>query len=79
MQELTIRDHMTLQLAAAQYRYPAVRETHAAEQLGYTPVRFWQRLNWLLDQPAALVAYPSDVRRLQRLRAARERQRRISA
>jgi hypothetical protein len=75
---LSIRDHMALQLAGETFRYPAVRETRALDELGYTPTRYWQRVDWLIGQPEAEVAYPGVVRRLRRLRDARARQRSTS-
>lgn len=73
--ELTVRDHMTLQLAGARFRYTAIQATRAYDELGYTETRFWQRVHWLLDQPAAEQAYPALVRRLRRLHADRRRRR----
>lgn len=72
---LTVRDHMTLHLASATYRFPGARETDVHEQLGMTPVVFWRHVNRLLDRPDALAAYPRECRRLQRLRDARRRAR----
>lgn len=68
---VTDDDRTTITLAATPYTYPAVRETHAHEQLGLDPARFWARVNWLIDQPHALEQMPTEVRRLIRLRAAR--------
>lgn len=75
MTTLTDRDHTILQLAAARYRHPAQREADALEQLELRPTAFWAAVHRLLDHPAALAAYPADVRRLQRLREARRRHR----
>lgn len=72
---LTVRDHMTLRLAAAHYRFPAKRESDALEQLSMTPATFHRHVNVLIDRPDALAAYPREVRRLQRLRDARRRAR----
>lgn len=72
---LSVRDHMTLSLAAAHYRHPAVRESDAWLQLGMRPVVFHRHVSVLLDDPAALAAMPVEVRRLQRLREARRRAR----
>jgi hypothetical protein len=66
---------MALRLAAASYRHPAVRETHALELVGLTPTSFWAMVNRTLDNPEAEQAYPTDVRRLRRLRDARRGQR----
>lgn len=59
---------MTIALAATHYRYEARRETDALEQLDYTTTRFWQRVNYLIDQPAAQAVMPMEVSRLRRLR-----------
>ena len=72
---LTVRDHMTLRLAFTPFTYPAARATRALQTLNLTETRFWQRVDYLLTQPAALRAYPTDVRRLRRLRDARAQQR----
>lgn len=72
---LTVRDHMTLRLAAATYKYPAKRESDALELVGMTPATFHRHVNVLIDRPEALAAYPREVRRLQRLRDARRRAR----
>lgn len=72
---LSVRDHMVVALAAARYKYPAVREADALELVSYTPTRFWQRVGWLIDQPAVEIAYPTFVRRQRRLRDARAQQR----
>ena len=68
---LSDADRTALELAGATYKYPAVRETHAREQLGLGPVEFWARVNALLDDPAAEAELPLVVRRLRRMRAAR--------
>jgi hypothetical protein len=70
---LTVRDHMTIRLAAAHYKFPAARETDALEQLGWTATIFWRHVNRLLDDPEALATYPLEVKRLRRLRDARRR------
>lgn len=72
---LTVLDHMTLQLAAAAYKYPGARETDAHDLLGMSPVTFHRHVNELLDDPAALATYPLEVKRLRRLRDARRRAR----
>lgn len=74
---MTDDEHTAIRLAAATYAHPAVRETHALEQLGMTPTRFWQYVHGLIERPDALAAYPVEVRRLQRLRDARRRQRSV--
>lgn len=71
----SVRHLMALRLAAAQYRYPGARDTDAHELLGWSPVRFWQVVDALLDDPAAMAAMPVEVNRLRRLREARRRAR----
>lgn len=68
---MTDDDRLALELAGAHYKYAAVRETHARERLGLSPAAFWQKVNALLDEPAAEAEMPLVVRRLRRLRAAR--------
>lgn len=72
---LSVRDHMTIRLAAASYRYPARREADALELLGLKPTLFHRHVNVLLDRPDALAAYPREVNRLRRIRDARRRAR----
>lgn len=73
---LTNRERLALELAATPYRYPAVREARALDELGLTPTSYWLLVDTLLDRPDALEAMPDAVRRLQRLRAARRDARR---
>ena len=73
---LTDRERHALTLAATPYRYPAVRDAQALEQLGLSPTGFWLLVDGLLDRPDALKAMPSAVRRLRRLREARAAARR---
>lgn len=74
---MTVREHMILQLAAAPYRFPARREADAMELVGLRPTSFWAATGRLLERPDVLAAYPAEVRRLQRLRDARRRQRSV--
>lgn len=75
---LSIRERMALTLAAATYRYPAVRESHALDQLGLGPVAYWALVDRLLDRPDALAAMPAEVSRLRRLRT-RRREARVAS
>lgn len=72
---LSVRDHMALDLAGRQYKFPARRVADARETLGLSEAHFWQLVNDLIDRPAAEVEYTSLVRRLRRLRDARRAQR----
>lgn len=75
---LAVRDHMTIRLAAAHYRYPARREADVHEQLGLSPALFWRHVGVLLDSPDALATYPREVNRLLRLREQRRGARRVA-
>lgn len=75
---LPVRSHMTLHLAAARYAHPGRRDADVRELLGWTPTTFWAHVDRLLDDPAALAAYPQDVSRLRRLRERRRWARRAS-
>lgn len=74
---LTVRDHMTLSFEGRHWRFPAAKDSAIREQFGETPTRYYQRLNALLDNAAALGEYPTTVRRLQRLRDARRGRRSV--
>lgn len=72
---MTVRERMALTLAATPYRYPAMRERRALEDLGMSPTRFAQVVGALLDRADAEAEMPREVRRLRRLREARARAR----
>lgn len=73
---LTIRERMALELAATPYRYPAVREARALDELGLTAPSYWLLVDRLLDRPDALEEMPAAVARLRRVRDARAKARR---
>lgn len=73
---LTVREHMTLQVASRRYRYPGVRTAETLEVLGYTETRYAQVLTALLERPDAEAAYPQLIHRLRRLRDVRRAARR---
>lgn len=50
------------------FRYGGSKDTAIHEQFGYTPTRYYQLLNRLLDREDALLADPVTVRRLRRQR-----------
>ncbi|EJZ81720.1 DUF3263 domain-containing protein [Corynebacterium otitidis] len=50
--------------ASTSAREEAIRRT-----LGMSPMRYYQRLNALIDDPAALAEHPGLVRRLARIRS----------
>jgi hypothetical protein len=57
------------------WRQPGAKETAIRDRFDLTPTRYYQVLNALVDRPDALAADPLLVRRLRRLRAARQRTR----
>ncbi|MFD6417554.1 DUF3263 domain-containing protein [Streptomyces sp. NPDC060194] len=54
---------------------PGAKERAIREGLGLSPTRYYQHLNALLDDPAALASDPVTVNRLRRIRAARRERR----
>jgi hypothetical protein len=73
--ELTTTDRAVLELASRWWRSQGSYERAIAATLGWSPVKYFQRLNHLLDDPAAAAAYPMTVARLRRIRAAAPRAR----
>ncbi|MBA0053898.1 DUF3263 domain-containing protein [Streptomyces sp. AJS327] len=72
---LTERDKAVLALAQRSWASPGTRERAIRERLGMSPARYFQLLNALLDDPAALEHAPMTVHRLRRLRAERRARR----
>jgi len=60
------------------WRQPGAKEQAIRETFGMTPTRYYQNLNTLLDLPAAVSYDASLVHRLQRLRTAATRGRRLT-
>jgi hypothetical protein len=54
---------------------PGAKERAVREQLGLVPVRYYQLLNALLDDPRALAHDPVTVNRLRRVRESRRGER----
>jgi hypothetical protein len=59
------------------WKYADTKETGIRERLGLSPVRYYRRLNWIIDQPEGLAHDPLLVRRLSRTRLARQRDRSV--
>lgn len=57
------------------FKYAGVKERAIAQELGLTPVQYYQQVSALLDLPAAYAAEPMLVARLQELRNSRQRRR----
>ena len=75
MDELTDQEKAVLDFACGHWKYPGAKDTRIRETFGCSPTRFYARLNDLLDRPEAEAYDILLVRRLRRLRAARQRQR----
>lgn len=75
MQQLTDDDKAILDFEAQSWTYPGAKETAIVEQFGMLAVRYYQRLNAIINKPAALAYDPLLVKRLLRLRDARAQQR----
>ena len=69
------RDREILEFERQWWKYAGAKETAVREKFDMSSTRYYQVLNALIDRPEALEADPLLVRRLRRLRAARQRQR----
>lgn len=72
---LSRRDHEMLTFERQWWRHAGAKETAIRELFDMSSTRYYQVLNGLIDQPAALAYDPLLVKRLRRLRAARQRAR----
>lgn len=72
---LTERHVAMLDLERSWWKYQGAKEQVVRDRFGVSATRYYQELNALIDRPEALAADPLLVRRLRRLRAARQRQR----
>jgi hypothetical protein len=72
---LSERDREILEFERQWWKYAGAKEQAVREKFDMSSTRYYQVLNSLIDKPEALEADPLLVRRLRRLRAARQRQR----
>jgi hypothetical protein len=72
---LSARDSEILEFERQWWKYAGAKEQAVREKFDMSATRYYQVLNALIDKPEALAADPLLVRRLRRLRAARQRQR----
>lgn len=72
---LTATDRAILDIERQTWIRPGPK-VQAIIDAGWSETRYYQRLNQLLDDPAALAAEPVLIYRLRRLRASRLRSRR---
>lgn len=73
---LTAEDLAMLRFAGEWWKDGSAKDQAIRDRFDVAPTRFHQRVNALLDNPAALAAEPVICHRLQRLKAARSRLRR---
>ena len=73
--ELSERDRQVLAFERQWWRYAGAKEQAIRELFDMSATRYYQVLNALIDEPAALKHDPMLVKRLRRLRAARQRAR----
>jgi hypothetical protein len=69
MGSLTARDASMLSMERQFWSTSGAKEQAIRDQLGMTPVRYYARLNQLVDTEAALAFDPVLVNRLKRLRS----------
>ncbi|MFD5281764.1 DUF3263 domain-containing protein [Streptomyces rubrogriseus] len=69
--ELAERERSILALERRGFTGPGAKERAIREELGLAPVRYYQLLNALLDDPRALATDPVTVNRLRRVRQSR--------
>ena len=72
---LSRREHEMLTFERQWWRSAGAKETAIRERFEVTPTRYYQVLNALIDEPSALRHDPMLVKRLRRMRAARQRAR----
>ncbi|MFI6328354.1 DUF3263 domain-containing protein [Micromonospora chersina] len=73
---LTEREQRILAFEQQWWKHAGAKEQAIRDTFGLSATRYYQLLNALLDQPAALAAEPVLVGRLRRLRSSRARNRR---
>ncbi|WP_183092887.1 DUF3263 domain-containing protein [Nocardioides stalactiti] len=72
---LTDLELAVLEFERARWKYSGAKDAAILSMFGWSPTRYYQFLNRLIDRPEALVADPQLVNRLQRLRDVRRRAR----
>lgn len=73
--ELSDRDRRILEFERQWWKYSGAKEQAVKELFEMSPTRYYQVLNALLDNPAALPVDPMLVKRLRRMRSVRTRER----
>ncbi|HZA30432.1 MAG TPA: DUF3263 domain-containing protein [Propionibacteriaceae bacterium] len=73
--QLSVRDAEILAFERQWWKFAGAKEQAVRDKFGMSATRYYQTLNALIDQPAALAQDPLLVKRLRRLRASRQRSR----
>lgn len=73
--ELSERDRAILSFERQWWKFAGAKEQAVRENFDMSSTRYYQVLNALIDRPDAVAHDPLLVRRLRRLRAARQRAR----
>lgn len=69
---LAEQDRQILEFERGWWRHGGAKESAISEIFGMNATRYYQRLNVLIDTPQALAADPMLVKRLRRMRSARQ-------
>ena len=72
---LSERDQQILAFERQWWRYAGAKEQAVRELFDLSATRYYQVLNTLIDEPAALAYDPMLVKRLRRMRTSRQRAR----
>ena len=75
MEQLSQRDTDMLDFERSWWKHAGVKEQAIKERFEMSATRYYQLLNELLENPAAMEYDPILVKRLKRLRVYRQRQR----
>ena len=74
---LTERERAILEFERSWWRYAGAKEQAIRDLFDMSATRYYQVLNALIDRSEALAADPMLVKRLRRLRSARQRNRQV--
>ncbi len=72
---LSDRDRQVLEFERQWWKYAGAKEQAVRELFDMSATRYYQLLNALIDEPAALAHDPMLVKRLRRMRSSRQRAR----
>ncbi len=73
--QLDARSRSILDFEREWWKHPGTKQHAVRERFGLSPARYYELLNRLVDDDEALAYDPMLVRRLRRLRVARQRRR----